>query len=156
MNKEAAMRWKRRFAQELLEIRRRVIADKLLAVQAETLTPRVRSTKQRKHFYRKEARERPLLGETGTSKSFSGSSFARDLRQWWVTQTQFRRQADLAAALRVDGETVSSWLGSKKFPKRRQCDKIFGLSGLGCFSPEGRNAARREHESNRRAKKVQR
>jgi hypothetical protein len=140
MNKEATMRWKRRFDQELLEIRRRVIADKLLAAQAKT-APRVRRIRKPK-----------APSAQRRSRYFTGASFAKDFRDWFAKQTQFQRQLDLAGMLEVDSETVSSWLNSKKFPKDRFCEKLFRFSGLNCFSPAGRIAARREH----RSKKVQR
>jgi hypothetical protein len=156
---EAAELAKRRFAKELWEVRRRTIADKRRAAQ-EALAP-VRNTKPaRKRFYRsnrpvpaaqKEAR--PLLLETGGSKHFTGASFAKDLRAWWISQGQFRRQKDLAENVGVNPKAVSDWLASKKFPRARSvCDSLREITGLECFSREGRKAARREH----RRKKVQR
>ena len=54
-NKEAAERWKRRFAAELCEIRRRVQNEELLAAQAaanETLAPRSLRNEGRKRARR--------------------------------------------------------------------------------------------------------
>jgi hypothetical protein len=145
MNKEATENWKERFAAELLAIRLRVAADKLLAAD-QAFTPRVRSG-------RKEAcKPKVAMSAKRVSKYSTDASFAKSFRQWWVTQTQFRRQADLASTLKVDGETLSTWLNSRKFPRGRFCDKLCAITGLECFSPAGRKAARREH----RAKKVRR
>jgi hypothetical protein len=154
MNKHATRSWKERFAADLLAIRRRVIADKLRAAQVaadEPLTPRI-AQKRRKHFYQKKTRECPLLLETGGSRHFTNASYAAALRDWWVSQTQFRRQEELSAKVEVNHKAVSDWLASKKFPRGRLCDRLFAITRLECFSPAGRKAARREH----RAKKVKR
>jgi hypothetical protein len=154
MNKKTTLAWKRKFADELLQVRLRTIADKKRAAQ-EALAPRT-VVARRKHFYRKEAlsqtaRQCPLLLETGGSKHFTGASFAKDLRAWWISQRRFRRQEDLAEKVGVNPKAVSDWLASKKFPRSRSvCDRLYAITGLACFSVEGRIEARREH----RAKKV--
>ena len=81
-------------------------------------------------------------------------SFAAALRDRWKVQTKFQRQRDLAAALKVHDEAVSIWMAGKRFPKDHHCDRLYKLTGLTCFSREGRIAARREHRPNHYAKKV--
>jgi hypothetical protein len=82
-----------------------------------------------------------------------GASFAEALRGWFGRQTTFRRQLDLAVALRVEPRTVSKWFRGQGFPNDHWCDRLYKLSGLECFSPEGRIAARREHRPNYYANK---
>jgi len=149
MNKHATKSWKERFAQDLLTIRRKVIAEKkALAVQ-----PVAVAQKRRKRFYQKKTRECPLLLETGGSKHFTNSSYAAALRDWWVSQTQFRRQEELSAKVGVNHKAVSDWLASKKFPRARYCNKLYAITGLECFSPAGRKSARREHRAKKKVKR---
>jgi hypothetical protein len=137
-SKEAS--WKERFAADLLAIRRRVIAEKRLGIQE---APRSR---------RKTVERVCASTKAARSRHFTDASFAKDLRNWWISQKRFRLQLELAIILKTDPKTVSSWFASKKFPRGRFCDRLFELSGLNCFSASGRKAARREH----RAKKLKR
>jgi hypothetical protein len=144
-NKQAALGWKGRFAEDLLQIRLKVVAEKkALAAQ-----PGAVEQKRRKHFYQKKARECPLLLQTGGSKYYTNASFAAALRDWWASQTRFQRQQDLARLLEVDSETLSSWLNSRKFPRPRFCAGLYRITELECFSPAGQKAARREHRANK-------
>jgi|SRR5580704_8688554 hypothetical protein len=145
----ATKSWKEKFAQELLQIRLKVRAEKALAAQAAAdnpLAPRVRKTIS--------GREAPkaAMSVKRKSKYSTDASFAKSFLAWFVSQTQFQRQQDLADTLKIDGETLSSWINSKKFPRGRFCDELYRITELECFGPEGRRLARREH----RAKKLRR
>ncbi len=85
----------------------------------------------------------------GTSRYSSGASFAQELRSWWHRQTLFCRQADLEAAYGIRPGTFALWMAGRAFPSDQWCDVLHSLTGLPCFSPEGRKAARVEHEQKR-------
>src|SRR6266478_2241521 len=85
--------------------------------------------------------------KSGTSKYSSSASFAQDLRVWFLTkQNQFVRQQDFAQVLGVSFEALQRWMGAKSFPTDPLCDKLYEVTQLRCFSPQGRMEARREHE----------
>jgi hypothetical protein len=134
------------FRESMEEIRRKVRLEKSLTRHEPPLPTTMRRGKE----VRKSALSRK------TSKHCTNSSFATALRDWWVSQTQFRLRLELAAVLKTDRKTVSNWFASKKFPRGRLCETLFEVSDLEGFSPVGRAAARCEHELNRRAKKTQR
>ncbi len=146
-NKQAALGWKRRFAQDLFDIRRRVIADKLRAAQAETLAPRtVADSVRRRRSKKVNLHDKPKALPRQRSKHSTNAPYATALRNWWATQKQFRRQQDFSAKVGVNPKAVSDWLASKKFPRSSVvCDELHRITELECFSPEGRRLARREH-----------
>src|SRR5690242_14525662 len=90
-----------------------------------------------------------VRSNVGTSRYSSGASFAQKLRAWWYTQNLFPKQSDFATACRVSSQTLQWWLTARAFPSDPQCDILFEITKLECFSPTGRLEARREHEEKR-------
>jgi hypothetical protein len=146
-SKEAS--WKERFAADLLAIRRRVIAEKRLGIHAcgAQEPPRVRTIR---------TRTKAAMRAKHRSRFITDSSYAAALKSWWASQDRFTRQVDLAAFIGVDGETFSSWLNSKKFPRDHLCAKLYAITRLECFSPQQRSRARCEHFLNRAKKGIRR